>query len=250
MKLNLYIIASLIFHVLFFSAVIFLYPEMKANTPAVVYNIDIVGNIGENDVIPTLRDNKEKIPVPKKPLERKPDQRKVLEKLPPDTILGEETGTVPDAEEASKGKEDIPPKVSKSLPEEREKLLFDKETIDKYAQKGFEGGKDLSFDAPEFRHRGYMRMLRDKIESIWQYPKEAARRGISGDLYIRFFIKRDGSIGDVDIIRTSGHKDLDEAAIRALKDGAPFWPLPDDFEKDELSITGHFIYLLGNFYEM
>lgn len=248
MKFNLYIIASLIFHVLFFSAVLVLYPEMKADTPAVVYNIDIVGNIGENDII--RNDNKEKIPVSKKPPARKPDQRKVLKELPPETILGEETGTVPDDKEASKGKEDVPPKVSKSLPEEREKLLFDKETIDKYARKGLEGGKGLSFDAPEFRHRGYMRMLRDKIESIWQYPNEAARLGISGDLYIKFSIKRDGSLGDVDIIRTSGHKDLDESAIKALKNGAPFWPLPDDWEKDDLSITGHFIYLLGDFYEM
>lgn len=245
MKLNLYIIASLIFHVLFFSAVMVLYPEMKANTPVVVYNIDIVGNIGENDVI--RNDNKEKIPVPTKLLAREPDRGKVLEELPPETIFGEGTGPVPDKTGKKETDDKMPPKGPS---EEPSSLIFDKETIDKYAQKGFEGGKDLSFDAPEFRHRGYMRMLRDKIESIWQYPKEAARRGISGDLYIRFFIKRDGSIGAIDLIRTSGHKDLDEAAIKALKDGAPYWPLPDDWEKDDLSITGHFIYLLGNFYEM
>jgi protein TonB len=241
LKLNLYIIASLIFHVLFFSAVIILFPEIKADTPAAVYNIDIVGNIGEDDVIPTIRDNREKILIP-----RKPDPGKILKELLPETILGEGTAPVPD-KAGNNGRDGKV--LSKGPSEEPETLLFDKETIEKYAQKGSGGGKDLSFDAPEFQHRGYMRMLRDKIESIWQYPKEAARRGISGDLYVRFFIKRDGSLGDVTLVRTSGFKDLDEAAIRALKNGAPYWPLPDDFEKDELSITGHFTYVLGDFYE-
>jgi len=93
-------------------------------------------------------------------------------------------------------------------------------------------------------------MLKDRIESIWKYPKEAARRGISGDLYIEFSIKRDGSLGEVRLIRTSGYKDLDKAAMKALKDGEPYWPLPDNWKGDDLSITGHFIYITGKFYVM
>ena len=124
--------------------------------------------------------------------------------------------------------------------------LFDKNTIENYAKKGTDVDKGLTFEIPGFQHRGYMRMLKEKIESIWRYPKEAARLGMSGDLYIKFSIKKDGKLGEIDLLRTSGYKDLDEAAMKALKDAEPFWPLPADWEKDDLEINGHFIYVYGN----
>lgn len=125
--------------------------------------------------------------------------------------------------------------------------LFDKDTIEKFAKNASPSEKKgLTFDDGEFKHRGYMRMLTQKIESIWVYPPEAARLGISGDLYINFVIKRDGKLGEIEIVRTSGFRDLDKAAVKALKDAEPFWPLPDDWEKDDLEIKGHFIYILGN----
>ena len=54
----------------------------------------------------------------------------------------------------------------------------------------------------------------------------------------------------LELVRTSGYRDFDEAAIKALKDGQPYWPLPDDWEKDELEINGHFIYVFGSTYVM
>jgi protein TonB len=46
------------------------------------------------------------------------------------------------------------------------------------------------------------------------------------------------------LVRTSGYKDLDDAAIKALRDAEPYWPLPDDIREQSLTITGHFIYSL------
>jgi len=129
-------------------------------------------------------------------------------------------------------------------------FLFDRETIEKFARRDSFQGKSLSFNMSGFKHRGYMRLLKEKIESIWQYPEKAIRRGISGDLYIRFSIKRDGRLGEVKLIRTSGYRSLDEAALRALRDAEPFWPLPEDWKKDELIINGHFIYIMGSRYIM
>jgi protein TonB len=128
--------------------------------------------------------------------------------------------------------------------------LFDRKTIQKFARKSAPTQKGLTFDTSEFQYRGYMRLLREKIESIWKYPSEAAKRGISGDLYIRFEIKRDGTLADIELMRTSGYRDLDEAAIKALKDAQPYWPLPDGFEKETLEIKGHFIYIQGQRYIM
>ncbi|MCS7203173.1 MAG: energy transducer TonB [Thermodesulfovibrio sp.] len=131
--------------------------------------------------------------------------------------------------------------------------IFDKDIIAKLSQSSkrneqFETKQGLSFSAKEFSNWGYLERLREKIERIWQYPSQAAERGIYGDLYIRFTIDKKGNLVSAELIRTSGYRILDEAAMKALKDAQPFWPLPDDWEKDSLTITGHFIYILRSFY--
>jgi protein TonB len=106
----------------------------------------------------------------------------------------------------------------------------------------------VTFDTEDYRYAGYMRNLREKIESIWVYPPEAAARGIYGDLKIQFTIKKDGRLSAIELVRTSGHKMLDDAAIKALKDGEPYWPLPDSWGKDSYTILGHFVYVYGGYY--
>jgi protein TonB len=93
-----------------------------------------------------------------------------------------------------------------------------------------------------------MERLKEKIEGVWDYPRDAVKKGIYGDLYIRFTIRKDGTLGEVKVVRTSGHADLDQAALRALRDGAPFWPIPDGWPERSLTITGHFIYTLHGGY--
>ena len=128
----------------------------------------------------------------------------------------------------------------------REKL-FDRRVIGDTALKG-EGGKrksdTLSFETQDYRYAGYMRKLREKIESIWEYPPEAARKGLYGDLRINFTIKKDGKLGAVELVRTSGYKMLDDAAIKALRDGEPYWPIPDEWGMDSYTINGHFFYTM------
>ncbi|MFQ3573628.1 MAG: energy transducer TonB [Thermodesulfovibrionales bacterium] len=100
----------------------------------------------------------------------------------------------------------------------------------------------ITFDTKEFKYHGYLRRLKDRIEGVWRYPQEAAERGVYGDLYIKFTIKKNGRLGDVQLMRTSGHRLLDEAALKALRDADPFWPLPDELGRESFTITGHFVY--------
>jgi protein TonB len=127
-------------------------------------------------------------------------------------------------------------------PSIREKL-FDREIVEKYAKRE-EGRRDnsITFDTREFKYEGYMMRLKDRIEGIWHYPADAAMRGIYGDLVIEFTIAKNGRLTDVSLKRTSGHRGLDQAAMQALKDGEPYWPLPDEWGKDSLTVTGHFVY--------
>ena len=134
-------------------------------------------------------------------------------------------------------------------PSLREKL-FDREIIGRLSRKDQEGtkeGSSITFDSNEFKYYGYMQRLREKIESVWRYPPDAAARGIYGDLHVQFTIKKNGELGAVQLVRTSGYKNLDDAAIKALRDAGPYWPL-DNIGTESLTITGHFIYVNGAYY--
>jgi len=136
-------------------------------------------------------------------------------------------------------------------PSLREKL-FDKSIINEFAKRDIEKEekKDTTFtlDTSEYKFLIYNKRLKERIESIWMYPPDAAGGGIYGDLVLKFTIKKNGGLGAVELIRTSGHKNLDDAAIRALKDGAPFWPLPEEWGMEAYTIVGHFVYTLYGYY--
>jgi periplasmic protein TonB len=110
--------------------------------------------------------------------------------------------------------------------------------------KKFDTDKKLAFDEKELKFMLYNMKLKDRLEHIWIYPPSAAARGISGDLIIRFSILKNGKLGAVELVRTSGHKDLDDAAVRALREGSPYWPLPESWGMDSYTIDGHFIYTI------
>lgn len=128
----------------------------------------------------------------------------------------------------------------------REKL-FDRDVIGKAGREGTVTAKRqdaITFDTSEYRYAGYMRRLKEKIEGIWVYPAEARARGLYGDLKIRFTILKNGRLGEIQLVRTSGYRMLDDAAIKALKDGEPYWPLPDEWGMDSYQILGHFVYTI------
>jgi protein TonB len=239
LRLTHYIIASLLTHVIILSALIIFYPQLNPAVTVPVFNIDIVGPIEDERISPP-KTKKEPL---RAILKKRQAKQRVIEEQP-ETIFG-------DKREVSGDSEHEPSEEGMALaPEEPGSILFDKETIEKYARRRTPEtkGKGLTFSIPELKHRGYLRMLKDKIEGIWEYPEEAARKGITGDLYITFTILKDGTLGEVRLIRTSGYEDLDEAAMNAVKEAAPYWPLPDDWEGDKLTITGHFIYFIGGSY--
>ena len=142
------------------------------------------------------------------------------------------------------------PIISRNSVKEESPRLFDSDVIAQSMRQEPVKTKppEITFDTREFKYQGYMARLKEKIESIWQYPRSAAERGIYGDLFIRFSIKKDGSLGRVDLVRTSGYRDLDEAALKALRDASPFWPLPKEWDMEEFIIEGHFIYTLYGYY--
>ena len=56
-----------------------------------------------------------------------------------------------------------------------------------------------------------------------KYPNKARRKGVQGQVYVSFVVERDGSVGEVEVLR-SVHPLLDEEAVRVVKTFPRFSP--------------------------
>lgn len=85
----------------------------------------------------------------------------------------------------------------------------------------------------EYRFAQYVEDWRQKVERVGNlnYP-EAARGKLYGNLVLTVAIKSDGSLERVELNRSSGHKLLDEAALRIVRLAAPFAAFPDNVRRD------------------
>ncbi len=97
-----------------------------------------------------------------------------------------------------------------------------------------------SLSAKQAVDAAYLHSWRSKIEAIGNrhYPVVSSRYGIYGDLRLLVAIRYDGSIDEIEILASSGHAVLDEAAIRIVRMAAPFGPFPPDLrdKADRLEI--------------
>jgi protein TonB len=102
-----------------------------------------------------------------------------------------------------------------------------------------------SLNAPEIQYISYFASIKRKIELVWQYPYEAAVAGIQGELTVDFVIARSGKVESIELVRGSGHKVLDDEAIRSIRKAAPFDPIPAEYKIPSLQIRGRFVYVHG-----
>ena len=79
----------------------------------------------------------------------------------------------------------------------------------------------------------YLHNWRTKVEAVGNryYPDASRRLGIYGDLRLLVAIRYDGSIENIEVLSSSGHTVLDEAAIRIVRMAAPFEPFPQELRK-------------------
>ncbi len=121
--------------------------------------------------------------------------------------------------------------------------------IDALARKGMPakqpGDDSVTLDTDEFKFMSYNRWLKIRVESMLKYPELAAVSGYQGTLFIKFDIMKDGSLGGLEVLKSSGFKILDDEALRAIRASAPFQPLPEDWRMDRYSIRAAVIFYLG-----
>ena len=74
----------------------------------------------------------------------------------------------------------------------------------------------------------YLESWRRKVERIGRlnYPGQARAKSLYGSLRLLVAIEPDGTLRDVRVVDSSGHKVLDEAAVRIVRLAAPYAPFP------------------------
>jgi protein TonB len=107
----------------------------------------------------------------------------------------------------------------------------------------------ISADTRESDVAAYLDGWRRKIERVgtMNFPDVARRRKLSGTPVIEVTIGADGKLLDTVIRRTSGHAEIDEAAMRILKLAAPFDPFPANLtlKHDQIRIAYEWQFLGG-----
>ena len=89
-------------------------------------------------------------------------------------------------------------------------------------------------NAKKYRFASYMDAWRAKVERIGNinYPQAAAQKNLTGSLLLDVAVNPDGSIHSARITRSSGFRELDQAALRIVNMAAPFPALTKDILKD------------------
>lgn len=110
--------------------------------------------------------------------------------------------------------------------------------------------KFITAQTKEYRFASYEEAWRKKVERIGtlNFPDEAVRARLTGDVRLSVTLSADGSVKDIKITKYSGHKVLDDAALRIVKMAAPYASFPEDISKDydEIVIVRTWQFLSGN----
>ncbi len=83
----------------------------------------------------------------------------------------------------------------------------------------------------------YAASVKSKIQAAKEFPQVSRRLGETGTATINFMVASNGELSSVSISASSGFDRLDSAAINAVRNAAPFDPIPPETERETLSMS-------------
>ena len=98
-----------------------------------------------------------------------------------------------------------------------------------------------SSNGPIFRFPSYLQNMENKISGQWTPPGLALQEEGVGAI-IRFNVTKEGRIEAIEVEKSSGNNQFDQAAMRAVYAAAPLPPLPEGLNEDRLNV--HFSFTL------
>lgn len=100
----------------------------------------------------------------------------------------------------------------------------------------------IPLNTRRFAYFDYFTGIKRNVENLWAYPHEAMNAGAGGNTVLRFTLSRDGALDEVRVITTAGVAVLDNAAMVAVRNAAPFAPFPAGLDKEKIHIVATFTY--------
>jgi protein TonB len=101
--------------------------------------------------------------------------------------------------------------------------------------------KFISANTKEYEFASYMSAWVSKVERVGNlnYPSNLRRKKLHGDLVLMVGIQQNGTVESIDVMRSSGITEIDQAAVNIVQLAAPYSPLPDNITDrvDILHIT-------------
>lgn len=197
------------------------------------HNLDGGGNTAEDrrakSPLPTIRDDQKFTPEQrtKSVAALEEESKRMLTKLKSDHTTAQPEPQKQKSSSASSG-DDL---VQRALEIARLEAEINKnwEAYQKLPRRKFIGAR-----TQEYRFAQYIEDWRVKVERIGNlnYPEQARRQKIYGSLQLSVSINADGSVENLEVSKSSGHRLLDAAAMRIVKLTAPYSPLPPSITKD------------------
>lgn len=94
--------------------------------------------------------------------------------------------------------------------------------------------KFLNARTREYKYARYVAEWEAKVQRVGNltYPDNVRRLGLSGEVTLEVTIKPNGAISNITVLKSSGHKLLDNVAIRSAKLAAPFTPFPPEIRRE------------------
>src|SRR2546422_5502528 len=108
-----------------------------------------------------------------------------------------------------------------------------------------DGQVPIPLDTPDPRYADYFLELKKRIEAKWGYPEQALQRHQSGSGVLVFILRKDGSVREIDVLRSTGVAILDRYIENAVRFASPFPPIPGNVAEDAIPVSLNFVYVLG-----
>ena len=76
-----------------------------------------------------------------------------------------------------------------------------------------------------------------RLEQYKRYPSDAQSRGVEGVVMLNFSVDRNGRVLAHEIVRSSGHPELDKEVVSMIERAQPLPPFPPSMPEDKLDLT-------------
>lgn len=106
----------------------------------------------------------------------------------------------------------------------------------------------VNVNTEEVLYAAYLHAWRERVERVGNlnYPDEARRQGLRGALQLEVALGANGNVRQLRVLDSSGHRVLDDAAMRIVYMAAPFPPFPDNLRREVDLLRFVFVWEFGD----